>query len=74
MQINATDKEMFKYNHDTGSMVTNLNSKYDKTKRFLDGPMNKEEIKMNKQLLNEISQAKKKLGENYESSHNSPAK
>lgn len=37
----------------------------------LGGPMNKEEIKMNRQMLNEISQLKKKLGDRYVSPNQS---
>jgi hypothetical protein len=34
---------------------------------MLGGPMNNEEIKMNRQMLNEISDLKKTLGEKYHS-------
>ena len=75
MQMGNIVTDTLKYNADSGSMVTNLNSKHEKGKRFLDGPMNKEELKMNKQLLNEIGLAKKKLGDyNASSKHNSPSK
>ena len=36
-------------------------------KKLLGGPMNQEEIKMNRGLLKEISQLKKQMGERYTS-------
>jgi hypothetical protein len=36
--------------------------------------MNKEEIKMNRQILNEISQLKKKMGDRYSSPNQSNSK
>jgi len=61
-----------KYNPDAGSLV--VGGKQDKAKRYLDGPMNNEEIKMNRQLLQEIGQLKKQLGDKFPSNQASPVK
>lgn len=60
-----------KFNNDSGSITTNPTKL---KKAAIDGPMNKEEIKMNKNLINEIYQLKKELGDHYESTGNSGKK
>jgi hypothetical protein len=40
-------------------------------KETLGGPMNVEEIKMNRQMLNEIHELKKKYGDHYSSPNQS---
>ena len=61
-----------KFNNDAPSITTMNPTKLKKL--AIDGPMNKEEIKMNKNLINEIYQLKKELGDHYDSAANSGKK
>ncbi len=54
-----------KQNDAYAGSVTTMNPKKLRAKEHLGGPMNQEEIKMNRVMLNEINQLKKKLGDRY---------
>jgi hypothetical protein len=59
--------------NENGSVSSIANRKMFSRKNY-GGPMHKEEIKMNKALLHEISDLKRKLGDRYSSPGQSSAK